>query len=464
MALQNEITAATAAAHRLPGDSAAYNAAVRAICERIDPRDPASWSERLRSLGVALVLPDIDLPLVAIRVIALSERLAPGSIGVPLVLEYDTATDPTHPPEGLFVSATAILDPEPPRPALRLVDATSRTTLLGRDYALAYDPHAAGDELAEQARQLRGTGFRSMLRPLSLGRTAQIYLLDPYDPEKIPLLMVHGLQSTPVAFAGMVNALRADPVVRERYQLWQFYYPSGNPLLANAADLRDSLAATLETVDPRDRDPATKSLVVIGHSMGGVISHTLVSDSGERIWSSIFTRGPDGLAGDPATIRRLRHILTFERNPRVERVMFLAAPHRGSPIADNLLGRFGTTLTRVSPIAERGFADLARANSAFVTPEAAAFYGGGRFSAVRTLSANSPALRALAELPISVPFHSIIGRKGGGPLATSSDGVVPHASSHLDGATSELVVPSGHNVIDHPEAIAEVIRILHRRR
>jgi hypothetical protein len=59
-----------------------------------------------------------------------------------------------------------------------------------------------------------------MIRPLSATRKPQIYLLDPYDPNKIPLLMVHGLQSTPVAFAALVNALRNDPEVRANYQIW----------------------------------------------------------------------------------------------------------------------------------------------------------------------------------------------------------------------------------------------------
>ena len=56
--------------------------------------------------------------------------------------------------------------------------------------------------------------------------------------------MVHGPQSTPVAFATLVNALRSDPEIREKYQIWQFYYASGTPVLANGAELRDSLAET----------------------------------------------------------------------------------------------------------------------------------------------------------------------------------------------------------------------------
>jgi hypothetical protein len=41
-----------------------------------------------------------------------------------------------------------------------------------------------------------------------------------------------------------------------------------------------------------------------------------------------------------------------------------------------------------------------------------------------------------------------------------SDGVVPYASSHLEGANSELIVRSGHNAFNNPEARSEVIRVL----
>ena len=56
-----------------------------------------------------------------------------------------------------------------------------------------------------------------------------------------------------------------------------------------------------------------------------------------------------------------------------------------------------------------------------------------------------------------MPFHSVIGQKHKG---TESDGVVRYASSHLDGASSELIVHSGHNAFNNSDARSEVIRIL----
>ena len=82
------------------------------------------------------------------------------------------------------------------------------------------------------------------------------------------------------------------------------------------------------------------------------------------------------------------------------------------------------------------------------------------FSAVRTLSPRDPALNALVDLPIDVPFHSIIGQHTAGPIEASSDGVVAYTSAHLDGAASELVVRSGHNVCENRDGQNEIIRIL----
>ena len=140
----------------------------------------------------------------------------------------------------------------------------------------------------------------------------------------------------------------------------------------------------------------------------------------------------------------------------------MAAPHRGSSMADSLVGRLGNALSRLPPMEERGFSGLAKANPEAMMPGAAQFYAGGRFSAVRTLSPKSTALIALAELPIEVPFYSIIGQKHHGTMARGSDGVVPYWSSHLDGATSERVVRGGHGVIGNAQAIDEVIQILHK--
>jgi pimeloyl-ACP methyl ester carboxylesterase len=231
-------------------------------------------------------------------------------------------------------------------------------------------------------------------------------------------------------------------------------------VLFNALELRQELEKTIHDVDPHDHDFATRHIIVLGHSMGGLMAHTLVSSSGNSVWASVFAVPPQQLNGDPQTIRQIKDALMFRRNPSVVRAIFVASPHRGSKLAESWIGRVGASLIRLPSTLQSAFVAVATENPQAPTPEAAAFGKGFNFSSVRALSPNEPALRALAELPIRVPFHSIIGQRNAGPFETSSDGVVRYTSAHLDGAASELVVRSGHNVCENRDAQREVIRIL----
>ena len=457
--LAARIEAADIAYRHLPASLSAYNAAVRDLCDVLQTGAPEAFAASLRKRGVSLDAPKVGLPLRRIQLAAPLPPSNPEQAGVPVVVGYDTKSAPLYPPEGLFLDATAIYDRLDGRSRVSLLSRETTATLHGRTYALAANHRAAGDQLKFLAKRFAKSGFSGMIRPFSASRKPQFYLLDPYDPNKVPLLMVHGLQSTPVEFAALVNALRADPEIRSNYQVWQFYYASGTPVLVNAAALRDGLTQTLHTLDPSDHDAAGKRIVVLGHSMGGVISHTLVSSSEDRVWSSVFRVPPGRLQGDRDAIQELEHVLFFQRNPRVVRVIFMASPHRGSTMADAFVGFVGNSLTRLNQVLEHGFSRLAVQNPNAMTPEAALFYK-GRFSAVRTLSPKSPTLMAVSKLPIEVPYHSVIGQRHPGPKERGSDGVVPYWSSHLDGARSEAIVRSGHAVFRNPEAVREVIRIL----
>jgi pimeloyl-ACP methyl ester carboxylesterase len=268
------------------------------------------------------------------------------------------------------------------------------------------------------------------------------------------------LQSTPFAFADLVKAMRRDPEVNAHFQVWTFLYGTGTPVLFNALQLRQELEKTIRSVDPGDRDFATRNIVVLGHSMGGLTAHTLVSSSGEQLWNSLFVVPPQRLRGDTTSIRRFAGGLHFRRNPRVVRAIFVSTPHRGSNLAESWIGHFAASLIHLPASLQTDIVGVVSANQDAVAPGAQAFEREMNFTSVHTLSPRDPALHALADLPIEVPFHSIIGQNHGGAVETSSDGVVPYASSHLDGATSEIVVRSGHSACEKPDAQREVIRIL----
>ncbi|HKY03035.1 MAG TPA: alpha/beta hydrolase [Burkholderiales bacterium] len=87
-----------------------------------------------------------------------------------------------------------------------------------------------------------------------------VYFLEPYDKNKIPVIFVHGINSSPRLFNTIINSLD-----RNRFQPWVFYYPSGAHL-ATSADL---LTQTVQKLQVRY---GFKSMVVVAHSMGGVVS------------------------------------------------------------------------------------------------------------------------------------------------------------------------------------------------
>ncbi len=89
-----------------------------------------------------------------------------------------------------------------------------------------------------------------LLRPDSDKAKPGLYMLDPYQSNKIPVLMIHGLWSSPITWMEMFNDLRGQPELRENYQFWFYVYPTGQPFWQTAAQLRDELAKMRATLDP----------------------------------------------------------------------------------------------------------------------------------------------------------------------------------------------------------------------
>ena len=456
--LRRDIAAADSAYRRLvPNDARAYNNALNAITQDVDRVTPALLHSELRLAGVKLDEPAVELPLVRYHGVRTSPRPKQSlAIGAPVVLEYDTSRASIYPREGMFLPATAIYRRVQNEPHLSFIAADNRITLDRKSYPLVTDKNAAASMLARRAQRVARSGLTNLLHP-EVRAKGEIVLSQPYDPNKIPILLVHGLQTTPFTFLQLVNTLESDPEIARRFQFWHFYYSTGTPVLLNALRLREELERTVQIVDPEDTDFATHHIVVLGHSMGGLLAHTLVSSSGDRLWRSLFVVPPGQLRGNPETAQRLQRAFFFRRNPRVVRAIFVATPHHGSAMADSWIGGLAKSLIRLPDKLQTDLTDIAEKNMEVRTVEAAAFFKQLNFTSVHMLSPRDPMLLALARLPIAVPFHSIMGEKHNG---AGSDGVVRHASSHLDGANSELIVRSGHNAFNNPEARSEVIRVL----
>ncbi len=290
-----------------------------------------------------------------------------------------------------------------------------------------------------------------------------LFMLQPYLPGRVPVVLVHGTASSPARWTELVNELMADPVVRNGCQIWLFTYNTGNPIAWSAAELRDALTAAVRELDPNGSDPALWNMVVIGHSQGGLLTKMTVVDSGTKFWDDVSPVPLDDLGLSPETRNLVEHTLVVEPLPFVKRVVFIATPHRGSYLTfrwvRNLIQRFVSLPSTLNKVGE----DLRDAASR--SPDAKARHRLERLpSSVDNMSANNPFLVTLGSLPIApgVHAHSIIAAEGEGPLHDLSDGVVRYDSAHIDGVDSELVVRSGHSTQAHPQTIYEVRRILHQ--
>jgi pimeloyl-ACP methyl ester carboxylesterase len=291
-------------------------------------------------------------------------------------------------------------------------------------------------------------GIMAMLRGAQYYNRAGLYMLEPYDPERIPVVLVHGLMSAPQMWMPTITAIKSDPELRNRYQFWAFAYPTGNPITLSALHLRESLAQVYQLY------PKTKDVVLIGHSMGGLVSRMQATTTGRVLWDRTFGTDADRLYASLPPDHLVKQALIFEANPHVRRIVFICVPHRGSNMATAWVGSIGAGLIRLPVNLVKGVGDV-------VIAPLRATAGLKRLpTGINGLSPRSPVLRGLDTLAIRAPYHSIIGDRGRGDTPNSSDGVVPYWSSHLADAQSELIVPGAHGAYQLPQTVEELKRIL----
>ena len=204
-------------------------------------------------------------------------------------------------------------------------------------------------------------------------------------------------------------------------------------------------------------------MVVIGHSMGSSISRLLITDANDKLWLEFFGKPPAKVRLSPETKELVAEALIFRHRPEIGRVIFISGPHRGSDLASIWLGRFASSLVKASTTLLGLGPDFMKA----VVSRGDSMKLNRIPNSVDTLAPNNRFVLAINTIPLTpgIPYHSIMGDRGKGgnkdhTRPVSSDGVVPYWSSHLEGAQSELIVPSGHSAHQNPQAIAEVRRIL----
>jgi len=377
-------------------------------------------------------------------------------VGAPLVAVSRTKNPQFRPQYRLartYAPITAAVRFSGQKAELEFVDPmkSDRIALINRTFPLAADFSAPAAMLIARERPER-LGFSRVMNPEKFAETSRLCQLQQYDPHRTPVIFVHGLQETGASWTPMIDTLRNDPWIRKHYQFWFFSYPSGYPYPYSAALFRRDLDGINRAF------PNHKRVVLVGHSMGGMICRLMITDAGDKIWCKFFGTPPAKTPLAPDTSKLLKEVFVFNHRPDIQRVIFISTPHRGSKFAAGWIGRIGAGLVRTP----RLFAPIYALSKPLLIVDPAARPLKRMPNSVDTLEPNDRFVRAVNKLPITagIPYHSIMGDRGHGDTPNSSDGIVPYWSSHLDGAQSELIVPSNHGAQYNPIAIREVERIL----
>jgi len=353
-----------------------------------------------------------------------------------------------------FPDGASVLDDGEASCVVEFLDPTSVSSITIEGRRVPIEVDYTTPLAATLARQPQSHGIAAFRKAEIYAAKGGLYAFRPHRRGRIPVLLVHGLASDPYTWLPLYNDLLANETIRRRCEFIFWFYPTGQPILQSAAQLRSALLEARILLDPEQTDVASNWAVICGHSMGGILARTMLVDSGDTLWNAAFAKSIDDADLDPRDEQLLRSAFFFEALPGFRRAIFYAAPHRGSPRAESTLGSIANAFIQIP----RSVSDPARRIGRSAQPK----FGLKSLTSVKSLRANNPVLLAAADLPIDsrVTYHSIIGDEMRAGATDGTDGFVPYWSAHLDGAASEIVIKSGHSVQQTPRAARETRRIL----
>ncbi len=455
---------------------AAYNSAVAKLFDQLRC-GPDGWDTRAVAIGtrIAPVCPletdltklDVLFPASMVNGHVVRERRTTDGIGVPLVGWKKTS--PVGQPREKFilpnglpynVTATLAFDVSG-APVWHFAKRWRQfeITVGGTSHTLAADwsaPNAFYWKMCE----LDDLKIQNVILPDRFSQETGVYFVTPYDPDKIPVVFVHGLVSSPDAFKNMINELAPEPWFREHYQIWLYNYPTGTPWPLSAMNFRDKMREACAYARTKGNDRNLNRMVVVAHSMGGLLTRSSVTEPGHVMYDGVFTKPVGQLKVSTSTRGLIEKGFLYQPLTEPKRVVFLAVPHRGSPMATIGPAAWISRLIRLPKTLTIDLLDttLLAAGGVFKGEASADRLP----TSINSLSPYDRSTNALNKLPLpsNIAFHSIIGNRGKGNTPDCSDGVVPYWSSHVTPVASEKIVSCNHGVPDNPEAAEELKRIL----
>jgi len=371
--------------------------------------------------------------------------------------------DPLVPKTGLWLPMTGLLDlDDPGRPVLLLLDSMNEPDFRSGPFtyplAANYSAFLAKDLEERQRQFLR---VPALFHYGDFEERMGIYRMSGFDPAKEVCVLVHGINSRPSTWNVTLNRLLAEEEIRDRYEFWLYGYPTGAPIPYLAVKFRESLQRMTEF--RRVHGATDLDMTLVGHSMGGLLAKAATQRSGQENWSRVFTVPPSELNISPEHRELLERMMFFEPNPHVERVVFVATPHRGSRVAQKSVVRLAADLVEVPGQLIALSSTIVEESDRVLTPF------GQRIAeeiptSIHHLGFNSELTRTFSNIPLndSVEYYSVIGRKKGSgkSLKTSTDGVVSYESAHIEGVVAEIVLDSPHGVHKTEKGAAAIARIL----
>ena len=387
----------------------------------------------------------------------------------PVHHKYSNGMNPNiHKPRYLAVSITA--QPEGnesvdsilhnPNFKLKVFDpySTEKIDVSGKSYPLAANFSAPyGLWLAEN--NLGAAAYLSLIDRDKRLTMPHLYMLEPYNPNKKVIVLVHGLASSPEAWIRLTNDIMGDNALREHYQVWQIFYSTNMPILESRFQINTIINQGFESID--QKSASAKDAVLIGHSMGGIIARLLVSDQNlsNNAQKMLKNRQFNRFKDDPVFNARLN----IQSVPNFNRAIFISAPHRGTDYADRWFTRAARKVIKLPGAFLGALADSVDEKNLNPKKILKDIDDGLIQNGPSDLSHNSKFTQLTENVmpKKGMIYHSIMGNiTNSNDPDIMTDGIVPYRSSHLDGAVSEKIIKGGHSIQETPEAVLELRRIL----